>query len=142
MMPDMNGVEFLRELRHRPVHRETPVVIATSQRDTSPLLIEARLLGVPAIVKKPWKRQELAEIVRRVSTASTGASDTLPRRRELLSDADVRILTLAENGHTYRPTDAADGVFDLLVDHLRKLRDQGLLRLEEGRIMKSQRGGY
>jgi hypothetical protein len=66
-------------------------------------------------------------------------SDTQNQR---LSDADVRLLALAEHGHTYRPTDAADGVFDLLIDHLRQLRDRGLLRLDEGRIMKSQRGGY
>jgi hypothetical protein len=59
-----------------------------------------------------------------------------------LSNADVRLLTLAEPGYTFRPADAAEGVFDLLVDHLRQLRDRGLLRLDEGRIMKSQRGGY
>jgi hypothetical protein len=59
-----------------------------------------------------------------------------------LSTADVRLLTLAEKGYTFRPSDAAEAVFDLLVDHLRQLRDRGLVRLEEGRIMKSQRGGY
>jgi hypothetical protein len=59
-----------------------------------------------------------------------------------LSSVDVRLLTLAEGGYTFRPSDAAEGVFDVLVDHLRQLRDRGLLRLEEGRIMKSQRGGY
>ena len=32
-MPDMNGVEFLRALRQRPQHRDTPVVVATSERD-------------------------------------------------------------------------------------------------------------
>jgi hypothetical protein len=59
-----------------------------------------------------------------------------------LSSVDVRLLTLAEHGYTFRPSDAAEGVFDLLVDHLRQLRDRGLLRLDEGRIMRSQRGGY
>lgn len=59
-----------------------------------------------------------------------------------LSDADVRLLKLAEPGYTYRPGDAAEGVFDVLIDNLRQLRDRGLLRLDEGRIMKSQRGGY
>jgi hypothetical protein len=63
-------------------------------------------------------------------------------RNNRLSDADVRLLALAEEGHTYRPVDAADGLFDLLVDNLRSLRDRGLLRVDEGRIMKSQRGGY
>ena len=62
-MPDMNGVEFLRALRQRPLHRDTPVVIATSERDDSPLLREVRRMGVAAIVKKPWKPQELALVV-------------------------------------------------------------------------------
>jgi len=64
-----------------------------------------------------------------------------PKSRQL-SNADLRLLTLAEDGYTVRPSDAAEGVFDVLIDHLRQLRDRGLLRLEEGRIMKSQRGGY
>jgi two-component system, chemotaxis family, chemotaxis protein CheY len=62
-MPDMNGVEFLRALRQRPQHRDTPVVVATSERDDSPLLLEVSRMGVAAIVKKPWKPQELAAVV-------------------------------------------------------------------------------
>ena len=60
--------------------------------------------------------------------------------RQGLSDADVRLLTRAEQGYTFRPQDAADGLFDMLVDHLRQLRDRGLLRLDEGRIMKVRWG--
>ena len=72
---------------------------------------------------------------------------TGPERRRfdrsmLLSDADVRLLVLAEHGYTYKPTDAAEGVFDLLIDNLRSLRDRGLLGIDEGRIMRSQLGGY
>ena len=79
--------------------------------------------------------------------SSGGQPYTGPERRRfdrsmLLSDADVRLLKLAEPGYTYRPSDAAEGVFDLLIANLRQLRDRGLLRLDEGRIMKSQRGGY
>jgi len=62
-MPDMNGVEFLRAIHQRPLHRETPVVIATSEEDTSDLLVEARRLGVAAVLKKPWKPLELAGAV-------------------------------------------------------------------------------
>ena len=63
-------------------------------------------------------------------------------RSMLLSDVDVRLLVLAERGYTYRPADAADGVFDVLVDHLCSLRDRSLLRLDDDGIMKSQKGGY
>jgi len=50
-MPGMNGVEFIRALRQRPLHRGTPIVVASSEGETSPLLQEARLLGVSAVVK-------------------------------------------------------------------------------------------
>jgi CheY-like chemotaxis protein len=69
-MPDMNGVEFLHTLRQRALHRQTPVVVVTSERDDSPLLEEVRQMGVAAIVKKPWKPRELAEVVRRACAAS------------------------------------------------------------------------
>lgn len=144
-MPDMNGVEFLRALHQRPQHRDTPVVIATSEGETSPLLAEARRLGVSAVVKKPWPPQGFAAVVQRavgdrrpaLNGGRAGASPPQP-----LTDAEVRVLGLAERGRTYRPADAASGDFDALVAHLRQLRERGLLRLEEGRIMRSQRGGY
>jgi two-component system chemotaxis response regulator CheY len=68
-MPDMNGVEFLRELRHRPRHAATPIVIATSEADDSPLLQEARGLGVAAVLKKPWKPHELAATVQQAAAS-------------------------------------------------------------------------
>ncbi len=40
------------------------LVVASSESETSDLVREARQLGVAAIVKKPWKPQELAEVVR------------------------------------------------------------------------------
>ena len=51
-------------------------------------------------------------------------------------------LGLAQGGYTFRLKDAANGDFSALVGHLVELRDRGLLRLEDGRIMKSQLGGY
>jgi CheY-like chemotaxis protein len=62
-MPGMNGVEFIHALRQRAPHRETPVVVATSEKETSELVQDARRLGVAAVVKKPWKPQELAMLV-------------------------------------------------------------------------------
>ena len=63
-MPEMNGVQFIQALRQRPLHRATPIVVASSEREDSELGQAVRQLGVAAIVKKPWKPQELAEIVR------------------------------------------------------------------------------
>lgn len=62
-MPDMNGVEFLRALRQLQLHRDTPVVIATTEGEASMLLQEARRLGVSAVLRKPWKPKELAAAV-------------------------------------------------------------------------------
>jgi two-component system, chemotaxis family, chemotaxis protein CheY len=144
-MPDMNGVDFLRALRQRPLHRDTPVVVATSEGEDSELLKEARRLGVAAVVKKPWKPQELAAAVQGAAAAratAAGAEKTLKPRPESLSEEDVRLLGLAQHGYTFRPSDVKGGDFGGLVQQLRQLRARGLLRLDEGRIMMSQSGAY
>jgi two-component system chemotaxis response regulator CheY len=63
-MPEMNGVELIQALRERPLHRRTLVVVASSEAETSEVGRTVRQPGVAAIVKKPWKPQELAEVVR------------------------------------------------------------------------------
>jgi CheY-like chemotaxis protein len=63
-MPRMNGCQFIRALRDRARHRDTPVVLATSERETSELLREARTLNPAAVVHKPWNPKALAELVR------------------------------------------------------------------------------
>ena len=62
-MPDMDGVEFIRELRVNPALAKIPIVLTTAEPDDSVLMIQARALGVTAVVKKPWKPQELKELV-------------------------------------------------------------------------------
>jgi CheY-like chemotaxis protein len=63
-MPRMDGCQFIRALRDRRRHRDTPVVLATSERETSELLQEARRLNPAAVVKKPWNPKALATLVR------------------------------------------------------------------------------
>jgi len=70
-MPDMDGVAFIRALRQRPLHRETPIVIATSEPETSALVREARRLGVAGVAKKPWKPLELAAMVQQACAQRT-----------------------------------------------------------------------
>jgi two-component system chemotaxis response regulator CheY len=65
-MPRMDGVQFMRALRERPRHRDTPVVLATSEGETSQLLRDAQALNPAAVVRKPWKPQELARLVRAI----------------------------------------------------------------------------
>lgn len=65
-MPDMNGVEFIEEVRRQPRFNHTPIILTTAEPDGSELMIQARGLGVSAVVKKPWKPQELRDVVKTV----------------------------------------------------------------------------
>ena len=58
-MPRMNGCQFIQALRDRLRHRDTPVVLATSERETSELLREARILNPAVVVSKPWNLKAL-----------------------------------------------------------------------------------
>jgi CheY-like chemotaxis protein len=65
-MPDMDGVEFIRALRRNDGFRRIPIVLTTGEPDSSSLMQQAKVLGVAAIVRKPWKPQELRDVVRSV----------------------------------------------------------------------------
>jgi len=62
-MPDMDGADFLREARLAGRLEGVPVVLTTIEPDGSELLERARALGVTAVVKKPWKPQQLRDLV-------------------------------------------------------------------------------
>ena len=59
-MPGMDGVEFIRAVQRMPLF-DSPVIVTTSEPDSSELLQQATALGVAAVIKKPWKPQELAD---------------------------------------------------------------------------------
>jgi CheY-like chemotaxis protein len=65
-MPDMDGVEFIRAIRKLSLFRDIPIVLTTVEPDASELLQEAKTLGVAAVVKKPWKPQDLRGVVQSV----------------------------------------------------------------------------
>jgi two-component system, OmpR family, KDP operon response regulator KdpE len=71
-MPDMDGATFLRALRRTALFREIPIIVTTAEPASSELLQEVRVLGVDAVVKKPWKPQELSELVRSVHARRLG----------------------------------------------------------------------
>jgi two-component system, chemotaxis family, chemotaxis protein CheY len=71
-MPDMDGATFLRTLRRTALFREIPIIVTTAEPESSDLLQEVRVLGVDAVVKKPWKPQELSELVRSVHAGRLG----------------------------------------------------------------------
>jgi CheY-like chemotaxis protein len=56
LMPVMNGVEFLVQLRQHPAYRRLPVVVCTAnERDLPP--------GAQALLKKPFELDELLATV-------------------------------------------------------------------------------
>jgi two-component system chemotaxis response regulator CheY len=65
-MPGMDGVAFIRSVREAPKYREIPIIVTTSEPDSSSLLQEAKALGVAGVIKKPWKPHELLSLVQRV----------------------------------------------------------------------------
>jgi two-component system, chemotaxis family, chemotaxis protein CheY len=65
-MPGMDGVAFIRSVRAAPRYRDIPIIVTTSEPDSSELLQQAKALGVAAVIKKPWKPQELLALVRSV----------------------------------------------------------------------------
>ena len=65
-MPDMDGVEFIREVRRSGRFRNIPIVLTTVEPDGSPMLADAVGQGVAAVVKKPWKPHELRAVVQTV----------------------------------------------------------------------------
>ncbi|HEY7683026.1 MAG TPA: response regulator [Gemmatimonadales bacterium] len=63
-MPDMDGVQFLRELHRLGIM--TPVIITTAEPEDSPLVAEAHALGAAGLVQKPWKPLELQDLALKV----------------------------------------------------------------------------
>jgi CheY-like chemotaxis protein len=78
-MPEMNGVEFIRAVRERPLHRDTPIIVASSET-------AAGARGRRPGGRRPRKAKEAPSMT----------------RQDRLSDADVRLLMLAEHGHAGR----------------------------------------
>ncbi len=65
-MPDMDGVEFIRAVKRTSLFASIPIVLTTVETDTSDLLLQAKGVGVAAVVKKPRKPQQLRKVVQSV----------------------------------------------------------------------------
>ena len=71
-MPDMDGVEFIRAVRKNNAFTRSPIVVTTAEPDDSDLMLRAKALGVAAVVRKPWKPQELRDVVQHVLRKPVG----------------------------------------------------------------------
>jgi two-component system chemotaxis response regulator CheY len=65
-MPRMDGYEVIRELRSNPVHKNTPILVLTTESDADKKML-ARDVGATGWMVKPFKPERLLETVRKVS---------------------------------------------------------------------------
>ncbi|MBM0741787.1 response regulator transcription factor [Phormidium sp. CLA17] len=63
MMPQMDGYEFIRQVRQQPVFRLLPVVFLTARTETHER-IRGYQLGCDVYLPKPFELQELGAVVR------------------------------------------------------------------------------
>jgi len=64
-MPKMDGYEVIRELRSRPEHKKTPILVLTTEAEGSKRTI-ARDLGATGWLVKPFDPERLIETVHKV----------------------------------------------------------------------------
>lgn len=65
MMPGMDGLTLMRELRQRPITADTPVVFLTAK--SQPNEIQAYLdAGAASVIQKPFNPMSLADDIRAI----------------------------------------------------------------------------
>ena len=63
-LPDMPGVELVRQIRARPGFERTPVVVITANADAAGVMAAAHLDGIE-VVTKPFRFDQIAGIIGR-----------------------------------------------------------------------------
>jgi CheY-like chemotaxis protein len=63
LMPEMDGLAVLREIRSNPLSRKPPVIVVTAWDDVG-ALVEAKRLGAKECLLKPIFRRQLLRSVR------------------------------------------------------------------------------
>lgn len=64
-MPNMNGIELTRKLRQLPNHKQTPILIVTTESDPT-VKSQAKAAGATGWIVKPFRPEQLVEVVSRV----------------------------------------------------------------------------
>ncbi len=70
-MPNMNGLEFLNQVKQNAAFAEIPVIIVSTEgkeEDT----IRGLKAGASAYIKKPFRSEEILDIIERLSNAGSG----------------------------------------------------------------------
>jgi two-component system chemotaxis response regulator CheY len=64
-MPNMDGLEFTRQLRRHPAHIRTPILLLTTESDPQKKS-QGRLAGATGWIVKPFTPEQLLALVSRV----------------------------------------------------------------------------
>ena len=72
-MPNMDGLEFLRQLRQLDQFRKIPVVMVTTEGSEATVM-EARSLGASGYIKKPFTPLQMQEALQKVLSQDQAAS--------------------------------------------------------------------
>jgi len=64
-MPNMNGMELIRELRKLPSYNGVPILFVTTESDGE-IKKEAKAAGATGWITKPFQQEQLVALVRRV----------------------------------------------------------------------------
>lgn len=64
-MPVMNGIELTRRIRKTSVHRNTPILILTTESDSG-IRNQARVAGATGWIVKPFQPNQLLGIVSKI----------------------------------------------------------------------------
>ena len=67
IMPEKDGLTFLQELRHLPLHEDTPTVVISS-KDYAQDRVAAKELGVVEFVAKPMSTKAIEELIVRYTS--------------------------------------------------------------------------
>lgn len=64
-MPNMNGLQFIREIRKMPAYAGVPILFLTTESDAA-LKQEAKAAGATGWITKPFQQEQLVAVVRKV----------------------------------------------------------------------------
>jgi two-component system chemotaxis response regulator CheY len=64
-MPNMNGMDLIRELRKLPSYTGVPILFVTTESDGE-VKKEAKAAGATGWITKPFQQEQLVAVVRRV----------------------------------------------------------------------------
>ncbi len=123
-MPQINGIEMLREIREHDKHIAAIVITAYLTIDT---LLEAFSLGVSDYIRKPFSPNDIREMVRRVlvretldtHSAEAEAAPTIELARKALAEQDLpRALEFAKRAVARDSNNPDSQAFLGILEHL------------------------